>query len=420
MTISSAWTADVAPDARPAIAIVSNSQTPYRLHLHRRIAAEVPEIRLYSLYTHQASNSNWEYDAPAEIGPVLFGEGESSGDQDRLGRLPREWHRGGRIIRWLRTHRVQFVVMMGYNDAGRLRIMRWCRHASVPCYLFGDSNVHGDPAGGLKSLIKQRVLRRILSWCDGVLVCGTLGQRYFARYGVRADQTFLFPYEPDYNLIHQLPAELVSATAERLGLPVGRPRIVYSGRLVHVKRVDLLIDAFVAIARERPDWDLVILGAGPTQASLASRVPAGLVDRVRWLGFVGDQATVSAVYRTCHVLVLPSDYEPWALVVNEAVAAGLVVVSSVVGAAAELVIDRVNGRLFPPGDLPRLTACLLDVTTSGTTERLREAAPAVLADWRRRADPVAGLRSALARAGVLRPRPPNGANAEPRSRRAPG
>ena len=390
------------PAVGPAIAIVSNSHTPYRTHLHLRVAAEMPEVRLFSLYTHETSNSSWAFDAPAQINPVLFGRGEAITEQGRLLGLPGEWRRGGQVIRWLRANRVRFVVVMGYNDVGRLRTMRWCRRAGVPCYLFGDSNVNGDRPTGVKAAVKRRVLTRILKWCDGVLVCGTLGQRYFARYGVPAERTFFFPYEPDYDLIRSLPSPVLTTTAERFRFRVGRRRIVYSGRLVQVKRVDLLLDAFLAIADERPDWDLVILGDGPLRAALVGRVPAAMIDRVDWLGFVDHQPTVSAVYRLCDVLALPSDFEPWALVINEAVAAGLAVVSSdVVGAAAELVIDHVNGRLFPAGSLPDLTACLLHVTSTGMAGRMRAAAADVLADWRRRGDPVAGLRSALVAAGVL-------------------
>ena len=129
---------------------------------------------------------------------------------------------------------------------------------------------------------------------------------------------------------------------------------------------------------------------------------AAVPGRVTWAGFVDEQATVSAVYRNADVLVLPSDYEPWALVVNEAVAAGLAVVASdVVGAAAELVRDGVNGRLFPPGDLARLTAALRDVTDPANVDRMRAASAGVLADWRRRGDPVDGLRAAMRSAGVL-------------------
>jgi glycosyltransferase involved in cell wall biosynthesis len=213
---------------------------------------------------------------------------------------------------------------------------------------------------------------------------------------------FYYPYEPDYDQIRRLPPDAVEAVARRFGLAPERRRIVYSGRLAAEKRVDLLIAAFVALAADRPDWDLLVIGDGPLRAALAAGVPENLAPRVTWAGFVDDQETVGAMYRACHVLVLPSDYEPWALVVNEAVAAGLAVVcSNVVGAAAELVVDGVNGRLFPPGDLVALTAGLRDVTTPATLDAMRAAAYGVLADWRRRGDPINGLRSALALSGIV-------------------
>src|SRR6185312_3755335 len=103
-------------------------------------------------------------------------------------------------------------------------------------------------------------------------------------------------------------------------------RLLFCARLVPAKRADLALDAFAAIADARPGWDLAVLGDGPLAADLRARVPAGLRERVQWLGFAGDPAAVAAVFRRCDVLLLPSDYEPWAVVVGEACAAGLAVV----------------------------------------------------------------------------------------------
>ena len=103
------------------------------------------------------------------------------------------------------------------------------------------------------------------------------------------------------------------------------------------------------------------------------------------------------------VFVLPSLFEPWAAVVPEAAAAGLVILASEkVGAAAELCVDGVNGGTFPAGDSQRVAELLLDVT--GDPERMmqmRDASLRVLDDWRRRGDPVQGVRLAMAFAGLL-------------------
>ena len=135
---------------------------------------------------------------------------------------------------------------------------------------------------------------------------------------------------------------------QKHGLTKGRRRLLFSGRLIPVKRPDLLVDAFVALAEQRPEWDLVILGDGDLKESLQKSVPSCLQDRIFWIPFQSEQQEVSAIYRACDLLVLPSNYEPWALVINEAVAAGLAVVATaVVAAAAELVVDGENGYLVP-------------------------------------------------------------------------
>lgn len=391
------------PDAdhRPTVAILVNSMPPYRVHFHRRLARELPGVRVRAVRTHD-EEGRWSREVPADIDLTSITGGTPVTQQGRPGVALREWRNGARIIDWLATARVRAVVLNGYNDVGRLRVLRWCRDSGVPCLIFGDSNIRGDRARGIKGAVKRRVVGRVLSWSRAALACGSLGRAYFERYGVPPERIFYSPYEPDYGLIRTLPAARIAEASQQFGLRAGRRRLVYSGRLDVVKRVDLLVDAFVAIADRRPDWDLVILGDGPLRDALKSRVPDALCGRVLWLGHVADQSLVSAAYRACDVLVLPSDSEPWALVVNEAVAAGLAVVSSdVVGAAAELVRDGVNGRVFPAGDLAALRDCLLDVTQPGRTETLQAGSPAVLDDWRRRGDPVEGMRQALRSVGVI-------------------
>ena len=390
------------PDSKPAVAIICNSHTPYRLHLHQRIAQEIPEIKLWSVYTHEESNAPWAFAVPPEIGPVSFGRGESSADQPKAKYALREWRKGGRIIRWMKEQNVRLAVVFGYNDAARLRIIRWCNRNGVPVFVFGDSNVRGDHARGLKGFAKRQVVSRVIRACTGVMPCGTMGQAFFEKYGARREQVYFFPYEPDYVLVAQVDAASIAQAQGRFGLNPARRRIVYSGRLVPIKRVDLLIDAFISIAAERPEWDLLIIGDGPERAALQARVADALKSRVTWAGFIDDAKTVATLYRASDVLVLPSDFEPWAVVINEAAAAGLAIVASdVVGAAAELVRDGVNGHVFPAGDAAALRAALLDVTREDRIDAMKGASAGVLADWRRRGDPIAGLRRALENSGVL-------------------
>jgi glycosyltransferase involved in cell wall biosynthesis len=377
------------------------------LHLHQRIVREIPEVQLWSVYTHEISNAPWHFDGvtAASIGAVLFGKGESSALQSDLRFSLREWMRAGRIINWIIEQNIRFVLMMGYNDLGRVRIIRWCRRVGIPCWLFGDSNILGDNNRGCKRFVKRPIVATIVRSCDGIFCCGSLGLQYFVKYGATPDRCIYFPYEPDYGLICNLSDRTIDQARRRFGLCKNRRVLVFSGRLAEVKRADLVIAAFAAIAERRPEWDLLMIGDGPLRTSLEASVPSRLVDRVIWTGFLDDQATMSALYRASEVLILPSDTEPWGLVINEAVAAGLAVVSSdLVGASAELVRDGVNGRIFTAGDVAALIASLLEVTDPARISAMKAASPRILADWCRRADPVEGLRRALESSGVVEKR----------------
>ncbi|MDZ4401081.1 glycosyltransferase family 4 protein [Prosthecobacter sp.] len=394
----------------PVLAIVANSLPPYRMHLHQRIAREMAgEIIMHTVCTHEVDYMH-AYAPTPDIKAISFGPGHPFTRQLKLRYAPFEWLKAGRIIKWFESNQVDAVLVLGYNDVGRIRILRWCHSRGVPSLLFGDSNIRGDTAIGLKAAFKNVVVGWIVRQVTALMVCGRLGREYWQKYGAHTERLFDFPYEPDYELIRALPLKKIEEVRQRFNLRAERRRIVFSGRFAPAKCPDLLIDAFIALAHARPEWDLVFIGAGGValgggdRGSLEARVPDELKGRVVFTGFLEEQWMVSAIYRASDVLCLPSEFEPWALVVNEAAAAGMAIVATnVVGAAAELVRDGVNGRVFPPRDLRALTEALLDVTESDRIDVLRAGSADVLADWRRRGDPVNGLRMALKFAGVIRP-----------------
>jgi glycosyltransferase involved in cell wall biosynthesis len=374
------------------VALINNSVTPYRLHLHSRFVQEIPEATFWSVFTHEASNSPWTLAAPEHIRPVFFGPGENSVESHRGATQLHEWRKAGRIIRWIRENGIRAIVLGGYSDLGRLRLMAWSYQHHVPCFLFGDSNILADRA----SWGKRMLLPPLLRLCDGVLCCGRLGEEYFSRYGVPSCQIFRVPYEPDYDFIRSVPSETVESVRQRFRVLPDRRYIIYSGRLVAVKRVDLLLRAFFSIREARPDWDLIIAGDGPDRPVLQALCEsAEATSRVIWAGFVNQPDQLAGLYASSSMLVLPSDFEPWGVVVTEAAVRMPVIASSVVGAAADLIHDGVNGRIFSAGDLESLIGCLLDVTTPAHLERMTGATAQCFSAWHTDSDPVAGLRSAL-------------------------
>jgi glycosyltransferase involved in cell wall biosynthesis len=385
------------------VAIVANSFTPYRIYVHKRIVDEVPEVELWTVMTHGNSYGRWHgLEPPPEIRPVTFGRGEPTIEQTKLRFALREWRKFGQIIRWLDEHGIEAVICQGFGDVGRLRMLRWCRRRGIPCFLTADCNIYGDVPPGPKRLLKHVVVGQAIRWSSGVMPCGEYGRLLFERYGATRDKTFMFPLISNLELFHETPPESMRLARDKHGLDPRRRRILYSGRMMTVKRPDLTLGAFEAIAAERPEWDLIMMGDGPLREPMTAAVPRHLQGRIKWLGLVQDVRELAAVFAQCDVLVLPSDKEPWGMVVIEAAAAGLaLVMTDVVGACPELVSDGENGRLFARGNMEAFVDALRDVTDPARVDELKTNSRRVLSRWLAKCDPVDGFREALASCGLI-------------------
>ena len=354
---------DSLPNSRPGLAIIANTLPPYRVHLHEELAAGIPELKLHTLITHGAAEFAWTVNAPPAINATFFGAPGDSPLAPFLHAPSAEWAKGGRMIDYLRDNNVQAVICNGYRYISYLRIIRYCRQTGIPFFYRNDSNIRCEARmGPLKQFVKSRLYGWLLRQTAGVMPMGEYGDQFFLKYGADSRRLYRVPCWPDFDAFARVDANGLEGFRRKFRLNADRRYILYSGRLVPKKRVDLLIDAFAAVAAERPEWDLLIVGDGQLREELRHRVPDALRQRVVWTGFLELEECVSA-YHASDVLVLPSDQEPWALVVQEAMAAGLAVIASdAVGAAHDMVEDRVSGRIFPIGNVAALTDALRDVT----------------------------------------------------------
>ena len=388
---------------RPGLAIIANCMTPYRAHLHTLIAAGIPELKLHTLITHGAAAFDWTVEVPPTIHASSFAAPDDSPLAGSFAAPLREWQKGGRLIRYLELNDVRAVILNGYRYLSNWRVINRCHRAGIPLFVRNDSNILCERnLPSWKQWLKTRVYRAWIPRTAGIMSMGELGDQFFRKYGAVPERLYRVPVWPDYDRYSEIDQDRLEGFCRKFHLRDDRRYLLYSGRLVPKKRVDLLIDAFAAIAGQRANWDLLIVGDGPLREQLRERIPKSIQPRVVWTGFVQQNECISA-YHAADALVLPSDQEPWALVVQEAMAAGIpVIASDAVGAAREMVKDRESGRIFPAGNLAALQQAILDVTDSDLIGRYRERATASLAEYRRQIDPVSEIRRALTDVGLLK------------------
>ncbi len=136
--------------------------------------------------------------------------------------------------------------------------------------------------------------------------------------------------------------------------------LVFAGRLISEKRVDLLLEAAAILARSMPGPILTIIGDGPARASLQRQVARlGLADRVELLGRLETSNEVWNRMSRAKIAVHPSAREGFGLFALEAMALGLPVVhcASSESAVGEVVRDRTDGREVDPD--PELLAAAI-------------------------------------------------------------
>jgi glycosyltransferase involved in cell wall biosynthesis len=133
-----------------------------------------------------------------------------------------------------------------------------------------------------------------------------------------------------------------------------RLRICYASLVMPYKGADTLVHALVALNRWGVDFTAEIAGEAPDAGFLAELTDliraAGLEERVRFTGFL-DRNQLGALFSRSNVLVFPSQFpEPFGISQVEALAAGLVVVTSATGGAKEIVQDGIDGIHFEAGN----------------------------------------------------------------------
>jgi glycosyltransferase involved in cell wall biosynthesis len=147
------------------------------------------------------------------------------------------------------------------------------------------------------------------------------------------------------------------------GTQAGR-MILFVGRLVPQKGVDVLLHAFAALLRRCPGLRLVIAGDG-FQRLYLERLSRhlGLPPHVEFPGWQAGPA-LTRLYQAAEMVVVPSMYEPFGLVALEAMACARPTVAARAGGLAEIISDGSTGYLFPPGDhlalAQRMARVLLD------------------------------------------------------------
>lgn len=314
------------------VVLLTSIMAPHRIALFDRLADD-PDLDLTVVYL-SVSDPSRDWDPAIERARFRY---RVLRERGRLRRGEGYVHVTTGLFPLLRELEPEVAVVGGWDQPAYAELLALRRPLGIDRLLWWvESNLRDRRTEG-------RALRRtkgaFLRAADGVIVPGSASASYVAALGADPALTWRAPNAVD-NARFAVPATLREERTD----PV---RFLFAGRLESAKGVATLLDAWSIVP---PGARLTIAGNGTLAEPLARRVAAAGtgVDVVGHL----DQEALARAYAGADAFVFPSVSDPWGLVVNEAMAAGLpIVASSAPGAVDDLVIDGENGIVVAPHDV---------------------------------------------------------------------
>src|SRR5712691_1533261 len=194
---------------------------------------------------------------------------------------------------------------------------------SRTAFLFGTDAATLIPRDGRpwKAALKKILWPRLFRLADQVIVPSSGSRDMILSLGIPGDRVTLTPYSVDNDWWMQKSSQVHrSAVREAWGAGPDTSVVLFCAKLQPWKRPADLLRAFAKA--NISNALLVFAGEDPLHAHLESEAASlGVASRVRFLGFV-NQSQLPAVYTSADLLILPSEFEPFGLVVNEAMCCG--------------------------------------------------------------------------------------------------
>lgn len=273
------------------------------------------------------------------------------------------------LLTRMRAFKPDVLYLTGYYDPAQLVLLAYAKLTGVRVVMQNESTAADNPPGGWRDAVKRLILRQ----CDGFFCFGTMAANYLLGLGVPTRKILMRKNAVDNQaLLAAYQRARPNRTAEQRRLGLKPKNLIFVGRLIEVKNLMALLDAFAETRQDNDltNWGLLFLGDGPLAEPLRQRAnELGLTDVVHLLPGrawyrVPDMLAVA------DALVLPSRSEPWGLVINEAMVCGLpVVVSDRCGCVADLVQHERNGLIFDPEQPSQLTNRLTRLMTMTDASR---------------------------------------------------
>lgn len=252
------------------------------------------------------------------------------------------------ILRELRAESFDVYILGCYSSPTEMMAIQWLKARKKRFILNSDG---GYPSGDRWFMKKLKTY--LISSADLWLSSGTNCTKYLRHYGARPERIREYPLSSVLLSEGDTRPLTEREKAERKREAGLRGTVVLAvGQFIRRKGFDVLIEAFARLRGE--DASLLLIGGGPEREPYERRIQELGLRNVVIQDFMQTKDLL-AYWKLADLFVFPTRFDVWGLVLNEALAFGLPIVSTTMaGAAHDLVREGANGYLVPPDDVELL------------------------------------------------------------------
>ncbi len=331
---------------------VTNLPSPYRVDFFNELGKYCELTVLYERQSASDRDKSWKNTGSRAFREIYADVKAVGADRSR----------GSGIKNIVKKREFDHLIISGYASPSVMRAITYCKRHGIPYCLEYDGGFNKKDSF-LKGILKKFLLR------DAKLHFTTCEEhkKYLLSIGIAEKKIVKYPFTSvsASSILEDLPSDAKKKEI-REALGMNEDKIVLSiGQFIHRKGFDVLLRAAENIDKH---VGIYIVGGEPTEEYLQMQAELKL-GNVHFVGF-RTKAELEKYYLAADVFVLPTREDIWGLVINEAMANGLpVITTDRCIAGLELVLDGENGYIVPAEDVEELANKINIITKDIYTAR---------------------------------------------------
>lgn len=333
---------------------LTNIPSPYRVDFFNELGKECNLTVVFEKSTSNERDKSWQNYKFNNFKGIIM-RGKSTGVDTAI---------CFEVIKYLKKNLFDIVVVTNMSTPTGILAIEILKLKKIPFIIEGDGGIPKSGKG-----IKEKFKLHLNKSADMWLSTGINHDKYYETYGADKSRIYRYPFTSlkENDLIPKsLEKNKKNDLRNEINLPKDKKIVISVGSYISRKGFDVLINSWKYISK---DYYLIIIGDGPERENYINLIKDNNLKNIKLIEFK-EKETLKKYYKACNLFVLPTREDIWGLVINEAMAAGLpVITTDKCIAGLELVDDYKNGFIIPSNDKDSLANKIVEILSSDSLEK---------------------------------------------------